>query len=372
MKKLDFNVKEHNYMLKLIDKSLKSNSAVYVTFEKIGSTLYIYSESLLTGMKLIYKVIYIEDTALELEELFSDDFVDSTIKFTVNISFIEALLLMGDIVNIEVTDEHIIIRSEATQITYSNLSSDLTLNLFNKILETKFEDVIDKECLGVMSKVLMSINEEVYKKYIAIDKDVIYTSNNNFIIENKSKYHCNNTHLITYKMLDIVRSINPKDPEPYYINTSSEVTTIKMGNLFLTFDNLGIERFNRLLDLVDLNHYEIFVKVKYQDLQRIKILSQGGTADNHDEIKSSLINILIDDNNRIICTKGKGRNKILLKGKVLNPHNIVVDYTTLLKAVFLTSSTEVIFLVDKNADEETLVIRGGTMTVLIALEQILD
>lgn len=376
-KTINFNIKDNLKVLRIIGKALKSNSSSYVTFERYASYLYIYSESGITGMRLIYKISLDEDW-FDFDDLFNLENTDivenskSLQSFTVNITFIESLILLksAEEIIIEYNDKVVTLKTldGNTKISFSNLNPNVSLDDFDKLLTLEIKDTLDVKIINVMSKSLLSLKEDAYKKYIAIERNYYYTSNNSFIIEMKSNYRSSEPHTLTYIMLDTIKMIPIEDSNFPLIHTDEYYTIIKYGDLIIQFDNLGVERFERLLDLVNINSYEPLLTIHYEELEKIKLLSLGGTVEDYDEVTNHIININTKDK-QALCTKGT-YNTAYLNAHVGSEHKISVNYFNLLKAVFLAGSKSVSLLVDKNSQQETLIIQGSNTKVLISLEEI--
>ncbi len=362
---LTLNVKKHMYMLKIINKAISSSKCSYITIEEKDGGLYVYSESLLTGLKVIYQLDKIEQSF----DFDFDDFEEEKLKFVVNASFINTLILINDTVNISIENEDVIIRSQETQITYSLLNQPTEIEDYRELLAIDYEDIIDRESVASISKSLSSMKEDAYKKCIVVSKNKLYTSNSNFIIENNSNYITKQAHIINYTILDIIKMFNKNDKSNLYMFTDELFTFMKYGDLYIRYENLGISRIDRLLDLVDMSRFVPAIKCDFNEFQKAKLLSQGGTRENYDDIVGDNITIESKDGNTLM-TKGQAKNKAHLRGVSYLPFTFQVNYKTLLEAIFMTSSREVTLLIDRDMIYETLLIKGNTTTIAIALETI--
>lgn len=362
---LTLNVKKHIYMLKILNKAISSSKCSYITIEEKDGGLYVYSESLLTGLKVIYQLDKIEQSF----DFDFDDADEERLKFVVNASFINTLILINDVVNISIENEDIVIRSQETQITYSLLNQPSEIEDYRELLAIDYEDIIDRDSVASISKSLSSMKEDAYKKCIVVSKNKLYTSNSNFIIENNSNYITKQTHIINYTILDIIKMFNKNDKSNLYMFTDELFTFMKYGDLYIRYENLGISRIDRLLDLVDMTRFIPVIKCDFNEFQKAKLLSQGGTRENYDDIVGDSITIESKDNITLM-TKGQAKNKAHLRCTSYMPFTFQVNYKTLLDAIFMTSSREVTLLIDRDLIYETLLIKGNTTTIAIALETI--
>ena len=289
-------------------------------------------------------------------DIFLDNISNKTyIRLGVTTNFLQALSLYGEKnVSLHIQDREVILISGSTKLSFGRVRIVADLRDYLTLVQGITWDKLNVNGVTDIAKALLKTKDYVYKRYIALEDDIIYSHNSTFLIELKSE-RVKEKYILPYTTIDIIKTI-PLKAETF-IGKKEDNIYVSFREMYLSW-NIGKE-FNDISNLLSMLKREEFMKVaaiNKNEWGKFELLKTYAEVDSDSDVDVYI-------SNNLFCLN-KGENRAIVNAKVIDGQiSFAVGVNTLMLAKTLCGGNPTIYL-DKKGLENVLILYGNKLVAI--------
>lgn len=380
-----FQIKLTNSMeLKLLHSIAVKNKVDAVTFYLDSSDLYIAFESYLTGAIITHKVsaeiaaIFVRDindnvfkTSIDNRRYVTDEIHETPsspietvlsgldnktyVRFCATTNILKAMsLYTKDYILINVDDSAVIISDSTTFLTFGKVRTFAEIEDYMSPFVGVTWDPLDLTGISTIAKALLKTRDTVYKMYIALEDNKIYSHNTYFLIEQRGP-EVSGKYRLPYTTIETLKMFQTKIKA--YVSKKEGTLIIASSNIFISW-NLSDpdDEAENLMSILDQDNFIRIASVKREEWDKVVLLKDYSDVDSDQDVYITL------ENNALTATKDK--NKTTIKADLTsNNLSFKVGIDSLMTARDLVGQRALLH-VDSTGRDKVLVFYNEIMVVI--------
>lgn len=357
--------------LSILDGALQSPSIQPTT------THYSSTQSLSTQLTTTQPSSTTQSEPIQSEPIQSEKNLQ-VVRISVITGVLDALAMFNECkLNIHETPKgnKLVLITPDVSLTFDVVKTRETLADFSDVIFNVDWEELDVTGVLTINKAITKSRDAVYRQYICIDKNNIYSNNSVFIVDMEINKFFKNKYVLEYNMLNAIRAI-PKSSKVfigYYIMDTikgQKRTCLNVDGIIISWNNTTASS-NYIDNLSALIQKENFLSImqleNIKEWNKIRVLSSYIPKD---EKKDNIV-LSFDTNikqpNGIKIYQDSSDNYIILKGSKQNGVKFAVDLNALEIARGLTGVNSPKLYIDSTGKEKVLILKGDKL-VIIRLE----
>ena len=290
------------------------------------------------------------------------------VRFSTTIDFLKMLSLYN-LVQINISDSILASADLYTTIKFDNLGIVTQIQYCDSIVDKKIVwDEIDISDIIDINKAVQRTTNQIYRNYIALTGNKLYSHNDVFLVSKDIK-ELNNNYYLNSQMLKSLKNLRKilvsyiGYEVPMIDDTGKKLNSdnlyIKLDGIILTwnFNDTSEDSVDNLIELLNQNKFVKIMKIYQKEWSKLNILADYS----FDSKKSGDITF---DTSRSVIIANKDNNTILLMGDCQRNIKFTVELSLLELARKLSGMSEPSLYLDKTGNDNLLVIKGNKMIVI--------
>lgn len=372
--------------LRYLYNTCNSNDITAVNIFFTDKCAFVAAQSFLTGMSFVY--LLKTDINLNILDSTTPQLSTTTpiqpeknlqvVRISVITGVLDALAMFNECkLNIHETPKgnKLVLITPDVSLTFDVVKTRETLADFSDVIFNVDWEELDVTGVLTINKAITKSRDAVYRQYICIDKNSIYSNNSVFIVDMEINKLFKNKYVLEYNMLNAIRAI-PKSSKVfigYYTLDAikgQKRTCLNVDGIIISWNNTTASS-NYIDNLSALIQKENFLSIiqleNIKEWNKIRVLSSYIPKD---EKKDNIIlsfDTTIKQPNGIKIYQDNSDNYIILKGSKQNGVKFAVDLNALEIARGLTGVNSPKLYIDSTGKEKVLILKGDKL-VIIRLE----